>query len=246
ALGTLGDARALAELETVAAGGTAEAPVEPSMVSAAIEGLGRLAAKLPDGDERRRVEEKVEAAAVEGTTLELQQAGVKGLRAIGGERSRVKIEALLGDTGTALPVRMTAAQELGKLKDTAAETALAAALDVPQQELRREARKALDVLFPTERTRVEFHAVASRYPDISAPAAAYLANEGDPALLVPRLATLDNVKLRLGLRRGLARRGAMPVPEVVTLLGHDKPEAREEAALLVGTWTGEAREPGTV
>ncbi|WIG99412.1 HEAT repeat domain-containing protein [Myxococcus sp. SDU36] len=246
ALGTLGDARALAELETVAAGGTAEAPVEPSMVSAAIEGLGRLAAKLPDGEERRRVEEKVEAAAVEGATLELQQAGVRGLRAIGGERARVKIEALLGDTGTALPVQLTAAQELGKLKDTAAETALAAALDAPQQELRKEARKALDVLFPTERTRVEFHAVASRYPDISAPAAAYLANEGDPALLVPRLATLDNVTLRLRLRRGLARRGALPLPEVVALLGHDKPEARQEAALLVGTWTGEAREPGAV
>jgi ParB family chromosome partitioning protein len=36
------------------------------------------------------------------------------------------------------------------------------------------------------------------------------------------------------------------VPETVALLGHDKPEAREEAASLVGTWTGDAREPGKV
>jgi ParB family chromosome partitioning protein len=246
ALGTLGDARALSELETVAAGGTPEAPTEPSMMAAAIEGLGRLAAKLPDGEDRRRVEEKVEAAAVEATSLELQQAGMRGLRALGGERARVKLELVLGDTGANSLARATAAQELAKLKDPEAEAALAAALDTSEHEVRRQARLALDELFPKERTRVEFHAVASRHADISEPAAAYLAGEGDPALLVPRLATLTNVALRLRLRRGLARRGALPVPEVVALLGNDKPEAREEAALLVGTWTGEAREPGTV
>ncbi|MCY1018028.1 HEAT repeat domain-containing protein [Pyxidicoccus sp. MSG2] len=246
ALGTLGDARALSELETVAAGGTPEAPTEPSMVAAAIEGLGRLAAKLPDGEDRRRVEEKVETVAVEGTSLDLQQAGIRGLRAIGGERARVKLEALLGDPDTDTDVRTTAAQELAKLKDPEAETALALALDDDEEDVRKEARKALDVLFPNERTRVEFHAVASRYSDVSEPAAAYLSDEGDPALLVPRLATLSNVALRLRLRRGLARRGALPVPETVALLGNDKPEAREEAASLVGTWTGEARETGKV
>ncbi|MCP3102446.1 hypothetical protein LZ198_26590, partial [Myxococcus sp. K15C18031901] len=246
ALGTLGDARALSELETVAAGGTPEAPTEPSMVWAAIEGLGRLAPKLPEGDERRRVEEKVEAAAVEGATTELQQAGVKGLRAMGGERARVKLEALLTDDATDSDVRITVAQELGKLRDPLAETALAATLDADDDDLRQEARKALDALFPKERTRVEFLAVASIYADISGPAATYLSREGEPALLVPRLATLANVQLRLRLRRGLARRGALPLPEVVALLGHDKPEAREEAALLVGTWTGEAREPTQV
>ena len=90
ALGTLGDARALAELETVAAGGTPEAPAEPSMVVAAIEGLGRLAPKLPEGEDRKRVEEKVESEAMEARTREQQQAGVRGLRYIGGERARVK------------------------------------------------------------------------------------------------------------------------------------------------------------
>jgi ParB family chromosome partitioning protein len=243
ALGTLGDARALAELELVAAGGTPEAPAEPSMVIAAIEALGRLAAKLPEGEERRRIEERVETEAVETDSFEQQQAGVRGLRYIGGERARVKIEALLTDDSTASPVRLTAATELGKLGDVAAESALASVLDSYDYELRKEARKALDVLFPKDRVRVEFLAVASRFSDISEPAATYLAEEADPALLVPRLATLKDEALRRRIRRGLARRGALPIPELASLLSHEQPQAREEAALVIGTWTGEPRAP---
>ncbi|RKH60984.1 hypothetical protein D7X96_32585 [Corallococcus interemptor] len=246
ALGTLGDVRALSELETVAGGGTPDAPAEEDMVFAAIEALGRLANRMPDGEERRRIEEKVEAAATDGTAFQRQEAGVRGLRALGGERARVKLEALLADIETDDDVRRTVAEELGKFGDPAAEPALAAALNEEDDDLRAAARKALDVLFPKERTRVEFLAVQSEHEDISEPAATYLASEGDPALLVPRLATLDNVELRLRLRRGLARRGALPVPEVIALFGHDKPEAREEAARLVGTWTGDAREAGAV
>ncbi|HEY0094843.1 MAG TPA: HEAT repeat domain-containing protein, partial [Archangium sp.] len=103
ALGTLGDARALSELEQVAAGGTPEAPVEESMVAAALEGLGRLAPKLPEGEDRRRVEEKVELAAMEGRATALQQAGVRGLRSIGGERARSRLETLLADDNTGNP-----------------------------------------------------------------------------------------------------------------------------------------------
>jgi ParB family chromosome partitioning protein len=243
ALGSLGDQRALAELETVAAGGTAEAPAEPSMVIAAIEGLGRLATKLPEGDERRRVEEKVEAAATEQSTYEQQQAGVRGLRYIGGERARAKIEALLTDDSTYSPVRITAATELGKLGDVAAEPALASVLDSHDYGLRAEARKALDKLFPKDRVRVEFLAVASRFTDISQPAATYLAEEADPALLVPHLATLKDEALRNRIRRGITRRGALPVPQLAALLAHEQPQAREEAALVIGTWTGEPRTP---
>ncbi|MFL5347805.1 MAG: HEAT repeat domain-containing protein [Hyalangium sp.] len=243
ALGTLGDARALSELETVAAGGTPEAPAEPSMVVAALEGLGRLAAKLPEGEDRRRIEEKVESAALDTGSYEQQQAGVRGLRYIGGERARVKLEALLADEDTESLVRLTAATELGKLGDVAAEPALASVLGSEDDELRKEARKALDVLFPKDRVRVEFLAVASPYPDISEPAATYLAEEADPTQLVPRLATLKEEPLRQRLRRGLARRGALPIPELTALLAHELPQAREEAALVIGTWTGEPRTP---
>ncbi|NOK36779.1 hypothetical protein HMI49_26590 [Corallococcus exercitus] len=246
ALGTLGDVRALSELETVANGGTPDAPAEEDMVVAAIEALGRLANRMPDGEDRRRIEEKVEAAATDGNASQRQEAGVRGLRALGGERARVKLEALLADIDVDDDVRRTVAEQLGKFGDPAAEPALAAALNADDDDLRAAARKALDVLFPKERTRVEFLAVQSEHEDISEPAATYLASEGDPALLVPRLATLDNAELRLRLRRGLARRGALPVPEVIALFGHDKPEAREEAARLVGTWTGDAREAGAV
>jgi ParB family chromosome partitioning protein len=243
ALGSLGDARALAELEAVAAGGTPEAPAEPSMVVAAIEALGRLASKLPEGEDRKRIEEKVETEAVETDSFEQQQAGVRGLRYIGGERARVKIEALLTDDSTSNPVRLTAATELGKLGDVAAESALASVLDAYDYALRKEARKALDILFPKDRVRVEFLAVASRFSDISEPAATYLAEEADPALLVPKLATLKDETLRRRIRRGLARRGVLPVPELAALLAHEQPQAREEAALVIGTWTGEPRAP---
>ncbi|KFE68432.1 HEAT repeat domain-containing protein [Hyalangium minutum] len=243
ALGSLGDVRALAELEAVAAGGTLEAPAEPSMVVAAIEALGRLASKLPEGEERRRIEEKVESEAVESDSFEQQQAGVRGLRYIGGERARVKMEALLTDDSTTDTVRVTAATELGKLGDLAAESALASVLDSHDYALRRESRKALDILFPKDRVRVEFLAVASRFSDISEPAATYLAEEADPALLVPKLATLKDETLRRRIRRGLARRGALPITELAALLAHELPQAREEAALVIGTWTGEPRAP---
>ncbi|HEX8826007.1 MAG TPA: HEAT repeat domain-containing protein, partial [Archangium sp.] len=240
ALGTLGDARALSELEQVAAGGTPEAPVEPSMVAAALEGLGRLAAKLPEGEDRRRAEDKVELAAMEGKEDALQQAGIRGLRYLGGERARSRLETLLRDDGgTGNAVRITAAQELGKLGDVAAEGSLALVLDDHDDELRTEARKALDALFPKERVRVELLAVSSEHEDISEPAASYLATEADPMQLLPRLATLESEELRQRLRRGLVRRAALPAGALAMLLGHEKPSAREEAAWLVAARTGE-------
>ncbi|WP_257459482.1 HEAT repeat domain-containing protein [Archangium lipolyticum] len=239
ALGTLGDARALSELEQVAAGGTAEAPVETSMVAAALEGLGRLAPKLPEGEDRRRAEEKVELAAMEARDSELQMAGVRGLRFIGGERARSRLETLLRDEGTDNEVRTIAAQELGKLGDTAAEGALASALNDWDDDLRMAARKALDALFPKDRVRVEFLAVTSDQEDISEPAASYLSTEADPMQLLPRLATLDKEELRQRLRRGLVRRVSLPAGALASLLGHEKPSAREEAAWLVGARTGE-------
>ncbi|WP_309892564.1 HEAT repeat domain-containing protein [Archangium sp.] len=240
ALGTLGDARALPELEGVAAGGTPEAPVEPSMVAAAIEGLGRLAAKLPESEDRRRAEDKVELSALEGKEDAIQQAAIRGLRHLGGERARSRLETLLRDDGgTGNPVRITAAEELGKLGDVAAEGTLALALDDYDDELRTAARKALDALFPKERVRVELLAVNSEHEDISEPAASYLATEADPMQLLPRLATLESEDLRQRLRRGLVRRTSLPAGALALLLGHEKPSAREESAWLVGARTGE-------
>ena len=152
--------------------------------------------------------------------------------------ARSRLETLLRDDGTDNEVRTAAAEELGRLGDTAAEGALASVLDDWDDDLRMAARKALDALFPKDRVRVEFLAVASEQEDISEPAASYLATEADPMQLLPRLATLDKEELRQRLRRGLVRRASLPAGALAMLLGHEKPSAREEAAWLVGARPG--------
>jgi ParB family chromosome partitioning protein len=244
-LGTLGDVRALPELETVAAGGTEEVPLDPesgpAMKAAAIEALGRMAAqgKPSDPEARRRVIERVEEASEGAPESAVRQAAVRGLRPIGGERVRARLESILLDESAPGEVRAEAARQLGFMKDVAAEPALARALSDWDSDVHTEARRALDRLFPNERTRVEFLAVDSSQDEISEPAAAYLAVAGDPALLVPRLATLKDEELRARLRYGLLRRPELAVNELVALLGHDDPSAREAAAWLLGTRAGQ-------
>lgn len=237
ALGTLGDARALEEIETVAAGGTPEEPVEPSMKAAALEALGRLANRLTDADTRQRVIDKVEQAALDGA-VDARCAAVRGLRYVGGERGRAAIEAVLLAPAEASPVSTAVAEALGALGDVAAEATLARMLDGYDPTTRAAARKALETLFPNERTRVELLAVDSRWPDVSEPAAAFLATEGDPATLVSRFALLRNPALRSRLRYGLLRRGAAPAAALALLLEHDDAAVREEAAKLIGGYTG--------
>lgn len=242
ALGTLGDARALEEVETVAAGGTAEEPVEPSMQAAATEALGRIANRLADPEARARVTDKVEQAASDSPVVLVRQSALKGLRYLGGERARVRIEATLVDESAPGAARATAAEELGALGDGAAEPALAQGLDANDFTVRAASRKALEALFVTDRTRVELLAVDSKFNDVSEPAASFLATEGDPAALVPRLASLKAQTLRSRLRYGLLRRGAAPAAELAELLEHPSAAVREEAAWLVGAYTGAAVE----
>lgn len=234
ALGALGDPRGLQELLTVAAGGTKEAPVEPPMRIAATEALGRIAGKLTDLEQRQSVIEKVEEASVSDGDVERQRAAVRGLRFLGGERARARLEGILLDDSTNDQVKVEAAQQLGFLADPAAEAALAKALDDWDDDVHRAARQALYRIFAGERTRVEFLAVDCRNDDLSEPAAAYLAQAGDPAQLVPRLATLRDAELRHKLRYGLLRREHLALAELVTLLGRPDPVAREAAAWLLG------------
>lgn len=232
ALGTLGDARALSEIETIAAGGTEEAPADPAMRAAAIEALGRIAGKLKDADARRRVIEKVEEASA--GSGDLQRAAVIGLRHIGGERGRARLEALLASTAEDDDVRREAAEQLGRLGDAAAEATLGRVLSDDEYDVRWAARKALDRLFPSERVRVEFLAVESSEEDIAGPAAAYLAREADAAQLLGRIGALRDRELRRRLRHGLLRRSALPAAPLVTLSESADAAAREEAAWLAG------------
>ncbi|WP_437679704.1 HEAT repeat domain-containing protein [Sorangium sp. So ce131] len=233
ALGTLGDARALDELEAVAGGGDKEAPVEATMQAAAIEALGRIAPKLEGEGLRRRVSERVEQA-LHADAIDLRESAARGVRWIGGERARVLLEELVRAGDTPDRLRVVAVNELGLLGDPAAEPALARALDARSAEVRKGARKALEKLFPGERTRVELLAVGSEHDDIASPAASYLAAEAAPAELLPRLASLKDEALRRRLAMGLLRRGALPADALLRMLEDDRAAARQEAARLIG------------
>ncbi|WP_437572718.1 HEAT repeat domain-containing protein [Sorangium sp. So ce542] len=232
ALGTLGDARALDELEAVAAGGTKESPVELTMQAAATEALGRIAPKLEGAELRRRASERVEQA-LHADAVDLRESAARGVRWIGGERARVLLEELARAGDTPDRLRLVAVNELGELGDRAAELALARALDARSAEVRKAARKALEKLFPGERTRVELLAVASEHDDIASPAASYLAAEADPAELLPRLAALKDEELRQRLAMGLLRRGSLPAAALRAMLEDERAPARQEAARLI-------------
>ncbi|XXX79879.1 HEAT repeat domain-containing protein [Sorangium sp. So ce134] len=236
ALGTLGDARALDELEAVAAGGTKEAPVELTMQAAATEALGRMAPKLESAELRRRASERVEQA-LHADAVDLRESAARGVRWIGGERARVLLEELVRAGDTPDRLRLVAVNELGELGDRAAELALARALDAWSPDVRKGARKALEKLFPGERTRVELLAVASEHDDIASPAASYLAAEADPAELLPRLAALKDEELRQRLAMGLLRRGSLPAAALRSMLEDDRAPVRQEAARLIAAGT---------
>jgi ParB family chromosome partitioning protein len=230
-LGTLGDPRALAELEVVASGGTEEAPADVSMQAAALEGLGRLHDQLKDSEERERVRDRVEGSI--GTKENaLAVAAVKALRWISGERSRARIESILSARGSSQPERHAAVQALFEIGDVASEAVLGNALN--EWDVRWEARYALEKLFPSERTRIELLAVESSYPDMSGPAATFLATEGDPSLLLEKLAKLSDTSLRERLRFGLVRRETIPSGPLGKLLASPSADARADAAWVIG------------
>jgi ParB family chromosome partitioning protein len=202
------------------------------MQAAAIEALGRMASKLSTDDIRRRVVERVEQA-IDANDTPLREAAARGLRWIGGEKSRTILERLAQEAGTPETLRVSALVLLGELGDMAAEATLAKALEHWNTDARREARKALEKLFPLDRTRIEFLAVGSPYDDMAEPAATYLAKEAEPAQLLPRLATLKDENLRFRLTIGLLERPSLPAADLARLLEDDRAAAREDAAFLI-------------
>lgn len=231
-LGVLGDVRAVDELLTVAAGGTEEAPADSSMEAAAVEALGWMLPRLKDAEVIKRLSDHLDRVLVEGKE-HLKIAAVKAFRRVGGERARLRIEGVLADQGAGYSLVDEAARQLGELGDLAAEGALGRALDQAQGRLA--AREALLKLFPKDRTRVELIAVASRYADVAGPAVDFLVKEGDPIELVRRLSTMSDVMLRARLRRGLIRRGELPVDAVISLLGSSRDDAIADACTLIAT-----------
>lgn len=233
ALGYLGDRRAFAELIALEAGGTAEEPVDPVLRAAAVEALGRIHNRLSNADLARQARDAVEdAARSDDRTLAI--AAARGLRHIGGDLGRSRLEILVAPGGPS-DVRIAAAEALGELGDPASEAALARATIDHDDDVCEAGHKALQKIFPNDRTRVALHALASPATEVAEPAASYLATEGDATELLPRLATLEDETLAARLRFGLLRRPTLPSSALATLLANASPAAREGAAWLLGS-----------
>ncbi|MDP2341019.1 MAG: HEAT repeat domain-containing protein [Deltaproteobacteria bacterium] len=243
AVGRLGDPRALPELELIADGGTEEAPAEPDMMKAALEGLGRLHNSLSDMGARARIWDRVEAGALDDDNSKAYRA-VRGLRAIGDERAKAMLVRVL-DNDPSDDVVKEACEAIASLEVKEAEGALADKLESWNDDVRKAARHALDKLFPKDRTRVELHVLDhANDDDEKKKAANYLAAEGDAAVLLPRLSSLEDDELRARLRVGLLRRESLPLPPLVALLASTKIAAVTEGAAVVAgrTWsTAEAK-----
>ncbi|WP_428264389.1 HEAT repeat domain-containing protein [Haliangium sp.] len=254
ALGTLGDRRALEELEPLLGLGDRAnelAEEDAALAPMAAQALGCMLPRLRDDDpehpgERTRVRDAVEYLAREGSPA-LRGPALTGLRhaAAGGEdeRSRSLIERIAGDPADDTAIRVHAVEQLGELADPGSEAVLAELLSESEYRLRHAAMSALDKVFPRRdlghRTRTSLLALRSPREDISAPAATFLARRGDPALLVDRLAEIDSDEIRRRLRQGLVRRGACPLAELERALTGEHLGALVDAAWIAGA-AGEA------
>ncbi|MCX4243903.1 HEAT repeat domain-containing protein [Paraliomyxa miuraensis] len=239
-LGTLGDRRALEELEPLLDPDAEITDEDRALAPTAIEALGRMlpwlvsgASGANDEEEHRRVRALVERMAREGAS-NLRTRALTGLRHAGDPRSRSVLEAAVADRFEDASVRQHAIRELGELRDGAAEAVLADALDDDASPVRREAVTALSKLFADEPTRTNLLALRSRHSDVSAPAASFLASHGDPVTLVARMGEIDDADVRRRLRRGLVRRGECPQASVTSLLTADTTAARADAAWIAG------------
>jgi ParB family chromosome partitioning protein len=239
ALGQLGDRRALEELEPLI-DPKSRAEIDPEdaqLAPAAIEALGRLLPRLHDtedhGPELTRVRDTVERLAREGEP-DMRRRALTGLRHAGDDRSRALIERVAGDVHDSADERVHAIGELGLLGSAQSEPVLADLLGEDHHAVRLAALRALERIFPKERTRTSLLALRSAHDDISAPAATFLARRGDPAVLVGRLSTIDSDDVRQRLRQGLIRRRACPNEQLAALLQGEAAGPRADAAWIAG------------
>ncbi|MEM9074868.1 MAG: HEAT repeat domain-containing protein, partial [Myxococcota bacterium] len=229
-LGNLGDPRGLEELEPLAFPSEELEPEDKLLVPFAVEALGRMIPRL-EGEEQTRVRDAIETTAKESSPG-MRMRALSGLAAAGNERSRALLRQLLGDRYEENSVRIHCAKMLGELTDSDSEEVLADALRVNNHQLRQQALKSLRGIFPQDETRVSLLALQSPYSDISAPAAQFLAREGDADTLITRLADIKNPDVRIRLRKGLIRRGLAPVAAIAKLLETAPAGPRTDAAWL--------------
>lgn len=241
ALGTLGDRRALEDLEPLLDPDAEITPEDRALAPAAVEALGAMLAKLSDPDERDRVRQTVERAALEGEHA-VRMGALSGLARAGDDRSRALIEKVARERLEPEAIRVHAVQQLGELgpRGASSEQVLAELLSDSSANLRAQANRSLERIFPSERTRTALLALRSRHDEISGPAASFLAKHGDAEVLVARMTEITDDSARQRLRRGLVRRGDCP-SSLADLLRSDAAPQRADAAWIAGACGAEAK-----
>ncbi|PRQ05020.1 HEAT repeat protein [Enhygromyxa salina] len=239
ALGTLGDRRALEDLEPLLDPEAEITDEDRALAPVAVEALGAMLAKLEDPDERDRVRETVERAAQQGAH-NLRLGAISGLSHAGDDRSRALIEKIARERLEPEAIRVRAAQQLGTLGDAGSEDVLAELLSDASATVRTTAHKALQRVFPSERTRTALLALRSRHAEISGPAASFLATHGDSEVLVGRMTDIKDDSVRQRLRRGLIRRGECP-SSLAELLRGQAAAQRADAAWIAGAAGADAK-----
>ena len=244
ALGELGDRRALEYLEPLL-DPRADLPADDrALAPDAAEALGALLPHLTDTDEQHRVRDRLERLAREGHG-ELRGRALSGVRRVGDERSRALLESLTSDPYEDNAIRQRAAAELGQLGVTASEPVLATLLHQRDGGLRKAGLDALRRLYPSDATQVNLLALNSDYPEISQPAARFLARQGDPTTLTQRLGVVKDRQVRQRLRRGLIRRQTFSKDALQELLQSEAATTRADAAWIAGS-SGDAALAGVV
>lgn len=244
ALGSLGDDRAIEELMALVDPRSEVTEEDRALAPAAAEALGAMLAGVQDAELQKAVRETVERLAREGAP-NVRQRAVVGLRRAGDDRSRVLIERIVGDRYEDYGVRAKGLEQLGIQANEGSEAVLAEVLDDDNRAIRQAALEALGRIFPEDRTRVSLLALNSRHPDVSQPAAAFLAKRGEATTLVSRIAEIEDQAVRRRLRQGLVRRRACPSQQLRRLLEGDASAPRAEAAWIAGA-TGNGDLSGAV
>src|SRR5690606_3701157 len=152
ALGILGDRRALEDLEPLLDPEAEITPEDRALAPAAVEALGAMLGKLTDQDERDRVRQTVERAALQGDH-NVRPGALAGLAHAGDGRSRALIEKIARERLEPEAIRVQAVQQLGEIGDAGSEEVLAELLSDNSANLRTQAHRALERVFPSERTR---------------------------------------------------------------------------------------------
>jgi ParB family chromosome partitioning protein len=244
ALGELGDRRALEYLEPLL-DPRADLPADDrALAPDAAEALGALLPHLTDADEQHRVRDRLERLAREGHG-ERRGRALSGVRRVGDERSRALLESLASDPYEDNAIRQRAAAELGRLGVIASEPVLATLLHQRDGGLRKAGLDALRRLYPSDATQVNLLALNSDYPEISQPAARFLARQGDPTTLTQRLGVVKDRQVRQRLRRGLIRRQTFSKDALQELLQSEAATTRADAAWIAGS-SGDAALAGAV